>query len=204
MSASRLPLRPGIAHVSTVPSWPEPPCRSAGEAADSAGQAQRLVQVVQRHHGLVWRTLRRLGTALAEADDATQHVFWTFSQRASEVEPGREAAFLVAVAIKVAANLRRKVGRRREVPTEGRPLVSSESPETLLQQKQLREELDRGLSLLLPEQSAVFVLFEIEGFSLPEIAQALDIPLGTATSRLRRARDHLEAWLRAQADREQP
>jgi RNA polymerase sigma-70 factor (ECF subfamily) len=153
---------------------------------------------------MVWRTLRRLGTAGAEADDATQHVFWTFSQRASEVEPGHEAAFLVAVAIKVAANLRRKIGRRREVPTEEGPLVSSDSPETLLQQKQLRQQLDRGLSLLLPEQSAVFVLFEIEGFSLPEIAQALDIPLGTATSRLRRARDHLEAWLRGQTDGEQP
>jgi RNA polymerase sigma-70 factor (ECF subfamily) len=41
----------------------------------------------------------------------------------------------------------------------------------------------------------VFVLFELEGFSLPEIAEALQVPLGTATSRLRRARGHFEEWV---------
>lgn len=203
MSASRLPLRCGIDDVSAVRGSPGSPFDAETNAADPPEQERRLVVAVRRHHALVWRTLRRLGTPAAEADDATQHVFWTFARRAEEVAPGREAAFLVAVAVKIAANSRRMVGRRREVTTEDQSLVTSESPETLLQQKQLREELDRGLSLLLPEQSAVFVLFEIEGFSLPQIARSLGIPLGTATSRLRRARDHLEAWLRAQADGEQ-
>jgi len=150
----------------------------------------------------VWRTLRRLGTLASDADDAAQHVFWCFAQRAAEVEPGCEAPFLTAVAVKVAANVRRKVERRREIPIQEPEMVSSESPETLLQQKQLRQQLDSGLSTLLPEQRAIFVLFELEGFSLPEIAQSLGIPLGTATSRLRRARDHFETWLRAQPDGE--
>jgi RNA polymerase sigma-70 factor (ECF subfamily) len=39
------------------------------------------------------------------------------------------------------------------------------------------------------------VLYELEGFSLPEIAEALQVPLGTATSRLRRARGNFEAWV---------
>jgi RNA polymerase sigma-70 factor (ECF subfamily) len=43
----------------------------------------------------------------------------------------------------------------------------------------------------------VFVLYELEGFTLPEIAEALATPLGTATSRLRRARDNFEAWVAA-------
>jgi DNA-directed RNA polymerase specialized sigma24 family protein len=44
----------------------------------------------------------------------------------------------------------------------------------------------------------VFVLYELEGFSLPQIADTLQIPLGTATSRLRRARAHFEAWVSLQ------
>jgi RNA polymerase sigma-70 factor (ECF subfamily) len=174
------------------------------EPARELDLEQRLVDAVQRHYALVWRTLRRLGTPEPDADDATQHVFWTFSQRSAQVEPGREAAFLISVAIKVAANARRKVERRREVATNEDELSALESPETLLQQKQQRELLDRGLSTLLPEQRAIFVLFELEGFSLPQIAELLEIPLGTATSRLRRARDHLEAWLRQQPDGDKP
>jgi RNA polymerase sigma-70 factor, ECF subfamily len=183
------------------------PASLATGLAPSAPQAEqelRLVEVVHRHHGLVWRMLRRLGTPLTEADDATQQVFWTFSQRSALVEPGREVAFLISVAIKVAANTRRKVDRRREVHGVEEELAGQESPETLLQQKQLRELLDRGLDTLLPEQRAVFVLFELEGFSLPEIATLFEIPLGTATSRLRRARDHLEKWLRQQPDGDNP
>jgi RNA polymerase sigma-70 factor (ECF subfamily) len=158
----------------------------------------RVPDAVQRHHQLVWRTLRRLGVAPDDADDAAQHVFWTFSQRAADVEIGREEQFLLAVAIRVAANARRKVGRRQEVATAEVDATSSEpSPEALVAQKQLREQLDRGLLSLSLDQRAIFVLFEIEGYSLPEIARMLGIPLGTASSRLHRARGHFAAWLRA-------
>jgi len=40
---------------------------------------------------------------------------------------------------------------------------------------------------------AVFVLFELEGFSTSEIAATLDLPMGTVSSRLRRARDEFQA-----------
>jgi RNA polymerase sigma-70 factor (ECF subfamily) len=178
------------------------PSRALTPAVSSTDPAQRLVEVVQRHHALVWRTLRRFGLPVSDADDATQQVFLTFAQRSAHVEARQEVSFLVSVAIKVAANLRRKVVRRREVGVDEAELVSNQSPESLLEQKQLREMLDRGLSTLLPEQRAIFVLFELEGFSLPQIAELFEIPLGTATSRLRRARDHLEAWLREQPDGE--
>jgi len=161
---------------------------------------KRLIDAVHRNYARVWRTLRRLGVPQADADDATQQVFWTFSRRNAEIEPGREASFLISVAIKVAANARRMIGRRREVGTINDQLLSHESPESLLQQKRRWELLDRGLSTLSPEQRIVFVLFELEGFSLPEIAELNGIPLGTATSRLRRARDHLQTWLRKQPD----
>ncbi len=170
--------------------------RDQAEAAPSTrGAQQRLVTAVKLHHQLVWRSLRRFGVPERDVDDAAQQVFLAFSHRLSEVEVGKEAAYLVAVVVRVAANARRKLQRSPEVLTsEVDTAEAPHTPEGLLSQKQLREELDRGLLQLSLEQRAVFVLFELEGFSLPEIAEALQIPLGTATSRLRRARAHFEAW----------
>jgi RNA polymerase sigma-70 factor (ECF subfamily) len=167
-------------------------------AVPSPASKQRLVAAVASHHQLVWRALRRFGVPERDVDDAAQQVFLAFSHRLAEVQVGKEAAYLVAVGVRVAANARRKLERSPEVLSdELEAAAAAHTPEGLLTQKQLREELDRGLASLPLEQRAVFVLFELEGFSLPEIAEALQIPLGTATSRLRRARGHFEAWVTA-------
>jgi RNA polymerase sigma-70 factor (ECF subfamily) len=167
------------------------------EAPGSAAQLQRRLSVaVTKHHQLVWRTLRRCGVPERDVDDAAQQVFLAFSQHLSELAAGKEAAYLAAIGVRVAANARRKLERSPEVLSEELDAAPvGTTPESLLGEKQLREELDRGLLTLPIEQRAVFVLYELEGFSLPEIADALQIPLGTATSRLRRARGHFEAWV---------
>jgi len=48
---------------------------------------------------------------------------------------------------------------------------------------------DLALSKVDPVLAEVFVLYEIEGLSSPEIAALLEIPLGSVASRLRRARE---------------
>jgi RNA polymerase sigma-70 factor (ECF subfamily) len=159
---------------------------------------RRLATAVASHDQLVWRALRRFGVPERDVEDAAQQVFLAFARRLAEVESGKEAAYLVAIVVRVAANARRKLERSPELLSGNVEIAPALcTPEGLLNEKQLREELDRGLSTLPLEQRAVFVLFELEGFSLPEIAEALRIPLGTATSRLRRARAHFEAWVKA-------
>jgi RNA polymerase sigma-70 factor, ECF subfamily len=161
---------------------------------------RRLSEVVARDFELVWRTLRRFGVPEGAADDATQHVLLTFAARMTEIEVPRERAFLMSTALRVAANERRRLERAREVPLDdhARALVADATPEGLLEEKRRRLVLDEALATLPLDQRAVFVLFELEGFTLPEIAESLGIPLGTATSRLRRARDRFEAWVCSQ------
>jgi RNA polymerase sigma-70 factor (ECF subfamily) len=155
----------------------------------SADRAERLRRALHEHFALVWRTVRRFGIDEGSADDAAQQVFLIFLDRLAEVLPGAERAFLVASCVRVAANLRRLRERRAEVVHDDDLIDSrAQSPEQLLQWKQLREQLDRALLALTAEQRHVFVLHELEGFSLPEVAASLSIPVGTATSRLRRAR----------------
>ena len=195
-----------VAAPSVRPSHSEPE-RSPPLTLTSVQHRRRLAAAVTRHHQLVWRALRRFGVPERDVDDAAQHVFLTFSAHMDQVQAGKEPSYLVAVAVRVAANARRKQQRSPEVLNdEVDAAPAPHTPEGLLNEKQLREELDRGLDALLLEQRAVFVLFELEGFSLPEIAETLQIPLGTATSRLRRARAHFEAWVktRGQAAGDEP
>jgi RNA polymerase sigma-70 factor (ECF subfamily) len=82
------------------------------------------------------------------------------------------------------------------------------SSQGLLMRKRLRAQLDRALACLWDEQRSVFVLYELEGFSVPEIADLLTLPLGTAASRLGRARarfaEAVERLDRAGAGLEEP
>ena len=52
---------------------------------------------------------------------------------------------------------------------------------------------DLALSKVDAELAEIFVLFELDGLSSPEIAALLEIPLGTVASRLRRAREQFRA-----------
>lgn len=166
--------------------------------ADRADQV-RLAQALSQHFSLVWRSLRRFGVEEHAVDDAAQHVFLTLAERLPDVDEGRERAFLMGLCVRIAANARRLRTRSPETPSdelEQHP-IQTPDPEQLLQSKQRRAALDRALDALPLDQRSVFVLFELEGFSLPEIGELLQIPLGTATSRLRRARDRFEKWVLA-------
>jgi RNA polymerase sigma-70 factor (ECF subfamily) len=174
-------------------------------APRSRSDERRLSEAVSRHFGVVWRSLRRFGVPEGGADDAAQHVFMTLAARLSEVDAEHERAFLASTAVRVAANVRRKLERTRETPLADLgpvPAVDG-TPEELLEEKRRRAALDEGLGALPFDQRTVFVLFELEGFTLPEIARSLDLPLGTATSRLLRARRRFEDWIRTRERREE-
>jgi RNA polymerase sigma-70 factor, ECF subfamily len=182
--------------ASAVPA--DPAVVAAGsKALRSPHDEQRIALALEQHFDSVWRSLRRLGVHESDADDAAQHVFLQLSQRIATVEIGRERPYLLGIAVRVAANARRKQARTAEDPSEELEHTASNSrdPESLLDHEQRKQRLDVALATLPDEQRQVFVLYELEGFSLPEIARTLLIPLGTATSRLRRARQAFEAWV---------
>lgn len=164
-------------------------------------QAQlRLAELLRDHFQVVWRAVRRFGVPPHSADDAAQEVFIIASTKLDQIVPGRERQFLYSVAVRVAANFRRGSIHQHESPGED-PLLdqTSQAPnaESLLDQKRQRELLDHILDGLSHDLRTAFVLFELEGLSAPEIAEALAIPLGTVASRLRRAREQFgEAVLR--------
>jgi RNA polymerase sigma-70 factor (ECF subfamily) len=157
-----------------------------GAAADGA-PALRL----KPHVATLWRIVARMGVPAHQVEDVLQEAFITAARRGADIERGRERAFLIATATRLCANYRQRAHVRREV-SQGELLERCASGEPdaegLLMRKRLREQLDRALACLSDEQRVVFVLYELEGLSVPEIADLLSLPLGTAASRLGRAR----------------
>jgi RNA polymerase sigma-70 factor, ECF subfamily len=153
---------------------------------------ERLAKLLRDEFRSVWRVVRRFGVPAAAADDAAQEVFIIAARKLDEIEIGHERKYLFAIAIRVAANTRRARAKRPEVPdTDGLAEAASTIPlsDALLDQKRMRELSDSVLEAMSLELRTAFVLFELEGFSVPEIAELMEIPIGTASSRLRRARE---------------
>lgn len=69
------------------------------------------------------------------------------------------------------------------------------NPEQEFLDKLLREDLDRALAALPEHYRVVVVLADVEGLKYSEIAEALDLPIGTVRSRLARARSALQRTL---------
>lgn len=161
----------------------------------SPAQEKRLREMVAAHHGLIWRVVRRLGVSEADADDAAQEVFFVAASRLDDIETGKERAFLYSTAARVAANARRSLRRRRAAHDnyENAPRDVVPLPDALSDQRKAREVLDEILDALPDDMREVLVLFEMKELSIQEIAEALDMPLGTVGSRLRRAREKFQA-----------
>jgi RNA polymerase sigma-70 factor (ECF subfamily) len=144
------------------------------------------------HHAMVWRTMRRRGFSPDVAADITQQTFLIAAERLADIHPDSERAFLVGTALRVAHSLGRKAARWQLEDDMDQLAADAQN---LGDERAAVQLCDLALSKVDPDLAEVFVLFEIEGLSSPEIAGSLEIPLGTVASRLRRAREQFRAAL---------
>lgn len=160
----------------------------------SASDEARLRALRHEHFEFIWRSVRRLGVPEADADDAVQQVFIVAARKLEAITAGSERAFLFGTALRVSAHWRRTATRRGTmVEADDEHPDASPNAEELLEQRRARALLDEVLSSLPMEVRAVFVLFELEELTLAQIATLLEIPSGTAASRLRRGRELFQA-----------
>jgi len=146
--------------------------------------------------------LRRFGVARDDAEDAAQEVFWIAARRLTDIKQGSERSFLFGTAIRVAAEARRKHSQSREyaLPEPLEAAVAETNPEALVATKLALTLVDQVVGGMDDGVREVFVLFELEGIEIKEIAQLMQIPIGTVGSRLRKARQQFSkraAQLRA-------
>lgn len=148
----------------------------------------------EREFGYVWSTLRRLGVASQDVEDLAQEVFVVVHRRLTDYDPSRPLRpWLFGVTYRVARDFLRRLGRRREVLSEG---VDDLEQGDEASQHEIRQLVLSALGKLSLERRALLVLHDIDGTPIPEIADALGVPLNTVYSRLRLARQSFAAAIR--------
>jgi RNA polymerase sigma-70 factor (ECF subfamily) len=149
-------------------------------------------EVYDAHFAFVWRSLRRLRIPDASLKDAMQDVFVVVHRRLGEFEGrAKVSTWLFGICLRVAKDYRRRAHVRREVLDDS-GFASVADPNSDAGADAERQQdlamFEAALEELEIDQRAVFILFELENMTGDEIAESLDIPLGTVYSRLRLAR----------------
>jgi RNA polymerase sigma-70 factor (ECF subfamily) len=150
----------------------------------------------------VVHTLRRLGVHSADCPDVAHEVFLIVLRHLGACDRSRPMRpWLFGIAYRVARDYRRLSRVRHEVPTADWDAEDpSLSPEEALVARRRATVVRDALDALDLERRAVFVMHDIDGHGMPDIAAALAIPLNTGYSRLRLARaDFTAAVKRARA-----
>jgi RNA polymerase sigma-70 factor (ECF subfamily) len=144
------------------------------------------------HFRAVWRTLARLGVHPAFLDDATQEVFIVAWRRFGEFE-GRSThrTWLLGIALRVAADARKKQRPMEEVSVQLEAMAPS--PERVTAAREVTKRIEGLLRELNDERREVLVLVDLEGYSMPEVAEATQVNVNTLYTRLRAARADFEA-----------
>jgi RNA polymerase sigma-70 factor, ECF subfamily len=106
-------------------------------------------------------------------------------------------AFLFGTALRVARRVSRN--EKRWVLEDDMDFRNSQvaRPEDLADQRRAVDLMGRILANMDLDLKTVFILAELEGQTMPQVSSLLEIPLGTATSRLRRAREAFRAAVAA-------
>ncbi len=149
-----------------------------------------LRQVFDEHAPFVWRTLRHLGVPESDIEDSCQDVFVAVHRKLDGFE-GRSSlrTWIYGICLRVASDRRRRAHVRRELPVAELPSRAVEPTQMDdYERAQARALLAALLDELDEDKRAVFVLYEIEGLAMKEIAEAVGCPLQTAYSRLHAAR----------------
>lgn len=175
------------------------PAMSPSLATAGAGPSpsREFLEVYRAHFPFVWRSLRRLGVAPANLDDASQEVFLVVHRRLPEFE-GRSSlrTWIFGITLRVAAEFRRKAARGPALSAGDSTAWLADQGPSPLEVAERHDEarlLEAALAALPDERRAILVLAELEGFTVPEIAEAMGINVNTAYSRLRLAREAFSA-----------
>jgi RNA polymerase sigma-70 factor (ECF subfamily) len=154
--------------------------------------------IYSAYFGFVWRSLRGLGVAPALLDDASHDVFIVVHRRLGDVDREEGVrSWLYAIVGHVAANYRRSQRRRAASPLLETTLPSqAPSPHEQLADREAAAFITDFVTTLDSKKRDVFVLAMLEGLNITEVAQILQVPLGTAYTRLRSVRADLNRLLR--------
>lgn len=169
-------------------------------ARHRAGDAAALNALFLRHRDAAYRVAYRLLSHKEDALDAVQDGFVKAMQHIGRFEQRSSfKTWLMRVVSNAALDFGRARRRRDQLKLaaggQAAPEPPGHEPQVVLEGAELRERLDGALGQLPEQQRRTFVLHMDGGMSYREVAETLEISLGTVMSRLFYARQKLKALL---------
>ncbi|MBL8970754.1 MAG: sigma-70 family RNA polymerase sigma factor [Myxococcales bacterium] len=178
--------------LQTTPTAPHS-ARAAGHEPADLAEFSRLDRA---NFGFVRGVLARLGVATAALDDAAQDVFLVVHRRHASFDATRALEpWLIGIARRIAFRHRRASARglrALDALTWTRPPTATPADADRVEARQF---LEQFLAQLGEARRQVFILGELHGWTGPEIARHLEIPVDTAYTRMRASRALLERAL---------
>jgi RNA polymerase sigma-70 factor (ECF subfamily) len=165
-----------------------------------AGDPVAMRAFVVRYERVVFSLLSRMLGPGPHVEDLAQDTFLRAFHALATFEAegaARASTWLLTIATRVALDAR----KRKRVPTvaidDAPALADATTPETERARAELGRAIASAAAELDDDQRAAFLLAEVHGFTMTEIAHALGIPEGTAKTRLHRSRAHMRERLQA-------
>ena len=155
---------------------------------DDGSRAPEMTDLVEQHYSLLYRIAYRLTGSVADAEDLTQQAFLTAQRKLHQLrEPSNARAWLCTI-VKNAFFKSCRTRHDEVVSLERVAEPTLSSPEEVFVD---REELQHLLDELPEEFRVPLVLFYFGELTYKDIAEQMDVPMGTIMSRLARGKAHL-------------
>jgi RNA polymerase sigma-70 factor (ECF subfamily) len=160
-----------------------------------AGEIAAFRAIFDGEFDYLWHSLRRLGVQSRDLEDVTHDVFIEVHRQLHRYDPSRPMRpWLFAFAFRFASDYRRLARHRVEVFDEhDEPRAQAPLADEALEDSEARAFVAAALEQIEMPRRAVFILHELDEVPMNEIAESLGVPLNTAYSRLRVARQEFTA-----------
>lgn len=173
------------------------------------GDGGALAELLERYRGPVMSYLVRTVRDRALAEEVFIDTFLALHKAAANyTEQGAFRAWVFRIARNRAVSALRKVHERimrqsvslsPQPDDDGRPrlqlLQGGAGPERITAAREQLDRLEEAIAALPENRRTALLLYHVEGLSYPEVAESLDVPLGTVKTWIHQARKGLRASL---------
>ena len=162
-----------------------------------AGDTEAFGELVTKYRAKIFTMVYRMVCNENDAWDLAQEGFLK-AWRSIQQFQGRSSFYtwLYSLTVNLTIDSLRRKGRRVEVELDDSIPSSLPSPRANYHRNEIRQHINAALAQLSPEHRAVIVLKEIEDLQYQEIAEILNLSIGTVMSRLFYGRKQLQSILR--------
>lgn len=169
------------------------------------GDMSAFNTIVERHQRAVYATCLRMLRDPQLAEDATQDAFVRAWSAIQSFRGGIVRPWLLRIATNRTYDMLRSKARHPAQSLDAQPFESEpewttqvsagEHPEQFTTRDELSDLLQEALASLPDDQRLAIVLSDVQGYGYDEIAQVMDIAVGTVKSRISRGRARLRDYL---------